>query len=300
MRKFLVTVGVALIVLLSLSGDNLAAQGNSDSYVLIFQTTEYNSRLGEAVDYFFNSVLKPEDNLALFSPQQPYNYSQKTRQNVPLKKLIERTKSVLKRDISVGAANHNSILENMAQLMNNIQSDLNDTGSTGGGFGGGITSTADLKKIMIQYRQLLTNLSSLRKLNEKLFLGFSKMFQQYQGQKNIVIFYEKEYRITPDRDTMNILRENSDLRFEVSELFVEENKDQLMDAQKIGEALKASGAKLHFIYLNKQVKRRQYMQYNEFSGDVYNTFSKIAEITGGTVTTTTKSSAALKKIFGEK
>jgi hypothetical protein len=42
------------------------------------------------------------------------------------------------------------------------------------------------------------------------------------------------------------------------------------------------------------------MEAKEFSGDIYNVFSKIAKETGGTVMIASRAGAALKEILGGK
>jgi hypothetical protein len=254
------------------------------NYVLMFQTLEYDKRLGDAVDYFLNEVLRPEDNLLLFTPQKPYNFSQKTRETTPLEKLIQVTKDVLKRDISMAASTYKDIIQQMEVVVRTFTD----------------PDTTQLKSLIAQYRQLKENLFNIRKLNEKLFIDLAAMFKQAQGKKHIIIFYEKRMRVIPNRQTMEKLRADSEVRYEVNEVLEAESSKEVMKVDTVIKALMDSGAKLDFIYLNTKVRRSRDMELREFSGDIYNVFTKIAKETGGTVMIASRAAAALKKIITGK
>lgn len=275
---------LAFFPLTPFTGNIYAQEPGPNNYILIFQAVEYDNRLGDAVDYFLNEVLKPEDNLILFTPQRHYNFSRKTRQTTPMEKLTEVTKNVLKRDISVGAATYKDIIQQMEIVIGTLRD----------------PTTTQVRSLVAQYRQLRENLSKIRKLNEKLFLDLANMFKQSKGKNHIFICYQKTIRVIPNRQTMERLRANAEVRYEVNEIFEAESSSDVLDADKVSKALKEAGAKLNFIYLKMKTKRRHDMEVREFSGDVYNVFSKIAKDTGGTVMIASRARAALKKIIENK
>lgn len=296
MKKFFLYGFLILAVLASTASTALAAKDHRN-FILIFQVTEYNAKIADGVDYFFNKILKPADMLSIFSPTKPYSFPPKTRQAHPVNKLIQRTKDVLKRDITVGTSNYQQTLQNMTQMVLDIS---NSWGPSGGGGLGGSANISDLKRQLILYRQMLADLRNMRKLNENLFLKLAAMFKKLKGENSLNIFYQKELRITPDRDTMEALRGMRDIRFDAIEAFDEDSSEEFMDVEKVSRVLKDAGVTLNFFYIQKQSIRRTGMQSKEFSGDVYSVFSKIAEATGGVVIATSKPSAALKKTFGGK
>ena len=270
---------IPLLVFLAFSGSIIAVEGAPAAYVLIFQGSEYDSKLGSAVDYFFNDLLKPEDSLLIITPQKPYNYSPQTRQSQSPAQMIQITKDVLKRDISMGAASYKSILEQMEIVVDSLSS---------GGAGG--------RSLLVQYRQLLENLRSIRKWNDDMFIKLAQMLKANKGENHIFIFYQTELRVIPDRSTLNNLRNDPELKFDVSEVFEGENFTNVIDVEKVSQALQESNVKLHFIYLKIKQRRRQGMEAKEFSGDIFNAFSKIARTTGGEVETTSRALPALKKV----
>jgi hypothetical protein len=264
------------------------------NYFLIFQLTEYNAKLSDAVDYFFEKILNPGDQLLILSPLKPYNYSQKTLQTQPKEKLIEMTKKILKRDIASNAAYHQQILNAMTQIVISIAEELG-TSPTGSSASGGSRLESQTKAYLVNYRQLLENLHNLRKLNEDLFLKLAELFKKTTGKNRLYIFYQKELRIIPNRETMDVLLENRDLKFDANEVFIQDSTKEFINVERVSHVLKESLVTLSFFYLNKQEKRRRDLEYKEFSTDIYNVFSKLARATGGIVISTSKPEAALKK-----
>ena len=288
MKKIFVN-GMAILLVLalcSLSGDVLAGaeEITSKNYVLMFHTLEYDARLGDAAEYFLKEVLKPGDNLLLFTPQRHYSFSQKTRETTPLEKLIQAAKDVLKRDISMEASTYKDIIQQMEILVRSFSD----------------PDTAQPKNLLTQYSQLKENLFAIRKLNEKLFLDLAGMFKQAKGENHIIILYEKRMRVIPNRKTMERLKANSEVRFDVNEVLEAESLKEVMNADTVIRALKDAGVKLDFVYLNTKVRYSRDMESKEFSGDIYNVFSKIAKETGGVLMIASRAEAALKEILGAK
>lgn len=292
MKKLCILSALILWILvpLGIAGNASPAANPGSNYILIFQITEYDSKLGDAVDYFFKKMLRPEDQLSILTPARPYNFTSKTRENYTIDQLVDQTKKVLKRDTTVGAANYEQILQAMEAVVREISSGMDSSYSMSGG-----SSGADIKAHMIQYRQLLGNMRSVRKLNENLFLKLAQSFKALPGKNYLFIFYQEELRVIPSRQAMDNLRENINYKADATELFEEESNEEFIDVEKVGQALKDASVTLNFLYIKKQAKRKQGMQFKEFSGDVYNVLSKLAAATGGYLEATSKAAAALKK-----
>lgn len=286
MKKFFVygMVILSLLTLFPFSSNIFAKEPAVKNWVLMFQDLEYDKRIGDAADYFLKEVIKPQDNLLLFTPVKPYSFSQKTRETTPLEKLIQITKDVLKRDISMEGATYKDIIQQMEVVVRTFTD----------------PNTAQPKNLLTQYRQLKENLFTIRKLNEKLFMDLAAKFKQAKGENHIIIFYEKRIRVIPNRQTLERLRTNAEVSFEVNEVLESESAKEVMNAETVIQALKDAAVTLDFIYLNTKMRQSRDMEVKEFSGDIYNVFSKIAQGTGGTVRIASRADAALKELIGGK
>jgi len=286
MKKIFVygMVILSLLTFFSFSGNVFAQETAVKNYVLMFQALEYDKRIGDAADYFLKEVIKPQDNLLLFTPQKPYSFSQKTRETTPQEKLLQITKDVLKRDISMEASTYKDIIQQMEVVVRTFTD----------------PDTAQPKNLLTQYRQLKENLFNIRRLNEKLFLDLAAMFKQAKGENHIIIFYEKRNRVVPTRQTMERLRANPEVRFEVNEVLESESAKEVMNVETVIQALKDAAVTVDFIYLNPKMRQSRDMEVKEFSGDIYNVFSKITKETGGTIRIASRADAALKELVGGK
>lgn len=280
------------------SMDNESAGGNNCNYIFIIHAKDYNSKLGDTVEYIFNKMLKPGDQLSIISPKKPYSYSKKTRETQTKEKLIELTKNVLKRDITIDASDYNQMLENMNQLVIQIH---DSAGAPSGDQAAGRSRTLSssviilIRNYMVNYRQLWKNILNLRKLNEDLFLKLAASFKNQKGKNYIYILYQKELRPIPKRDTLITLKDNREIRFDVMETFEQEKIEEFMDVNKVSRAMKDSSVTVNFVYINVHKSMGISIDMKEFSGDIYNVFSKLAKATGGIVVSTSKPEKALKK-----
>jgi hypothetical protein len=272
--------------------------GEPTSYLLIYQTHEYNSKLGDSVGYFFNQILKTTDMLTLFSPVRLYGYSPKTLQSQPMKALVKRTKDVLKKDTNIGAANYRNIENNMMEIVKQIAEFMGT--STGGGMSGRTGGGNEIKSLLTQYKNLVENYRGQRKLNTNLFVQLSQKLKTQKGRKFIYVVLQKTFRVIPDRDTMEALRETPAFAFLASEAFYEESTKDFLNTEQVSNALKDAGVIFNFIYVKTQKRRRPGFEFKELSGDIYNVLSKVAKASGGTVITTNKPTAAFKKMAAAK
>jgi hypothetical protein len=272
-----------------------AESAKSDNYIFIFQVARYDLNIAGAVDFIFNNIIKPEDSLTIFTPVKSYSFYKNTRKAQPNEKLIEITKKVLKRDITIGTADYNRMLEDMAQLIR----ELNDAGGTGSSTSTtGSTSlqgASTVKYILVNYSQLLDNIRSLRKLDGPFFLGLAQTFKNLKGKNYLYILYQKELRPIPRNSLIANLKDIREIRFDVMSLFETGIDKDIMDVKKVSQAMKAGSVTVNFIYINMALGKGMSTELKEFSSDIYDAFSKLAGATGGMVETTSKPVKVLKE-----
>ena len=262
------------------------------NFILLYNINEYNSKIADSVEYFFQNVLKKGDQLILLSPLKPYTFSQQTLKAKSTDELIQAAKTVLKRDVPVGASTYLNLVEQMKQVVTEIKMGVDSTAS-----GMARSSTgSDMKSLLIQYRQMLENMRQARKINDGLLLKFADIFKSQPGQTHLVVFYHQEMRPIPVRNTMSNLMKNKNLKFDAMDVFESDDSKETMNSQVVGETLVKSGICAHFIYLTKPSGRDRRFAMKDNSQDVYSVFSKMTDITGGVLETTAKPEAGLKQV----
>lgn len=300
-KKFLFVflISILLAVTAMSAGAPPAKSAKGNNYIFIFQVTRYDLNIDGAVDFIFNDIIKPKDSLTIFTPVKSYSFSKNTRRTQPKKKLVEVTKKVLKRDISIGTADYNRMLENMAQLIRELN-DAGGTGSSNSTTGStALQGASTIKNTLVNYRQLLDNIKSLRKLDEPFFLGLAQTCKNLEGKNYLYILYQKELRPIPRNSLISDLKDIQEIRFDVMSLFETGIDKDIMDVEKVGQAMKDGSVTVNFIYINLEIGKGMSTELKEFSTDIYGAFSKLARVTGGIVETTSKPAVALKKAVKE-
>ena len=292
--SFVFLMSILLTVTAMSTGAPPAESAKGNNYIFIFQVTRYDLNIAGAVDFIFNNIIKPEDSLTIFTPVKSYSFSKNTRKAQPKKKLVEVTKTVLKRDITIGTADYHRMLERMAQLIR----ELDDAGGTGSSQSTtGTTSlqggASTIKNTMINYSQLLENIRSLRKLDGPFFLGLAQTFKNLKGKNYLYILYQKELRPIPRNSRITDLKNIREIRFDVMSLFETGIDKDIME--KVSQAMKDGSVTVNFIYINMDMGKGMTTELKEFSTDIYNAFSKLARTTGGIVETTSKPVKVLKE-----
>ena len=106
-------IGLILVWVVICWSPALWSSDNSGrNFLLIFDVYEFTSEIGKTIDYFFNKIIKPNDELILLSPKEFYVFS-KQKLSVSKNQLIDRIKGILKKDTSIVGSNYRNILDEM-------------------------------------------------------------------------------------------------------------------------------------------------------------------------------------------
>ena len=259
----------------------------SRNFILIFQATEYTSKIADNIEFVFNQILLPGDRLILVTPEKPYNFSQQTLEKYTKDQLIDAIKKTLKRDISMLGASSESIVKAMRRIIKLLPNELGDK--------------ENIKQYLIQYKQLLGDFNTICKINESDLLELSDALKQVKGQSHIFLFYQQEFRPIPDYKTINDLSRIQDYKLDdLADLDVFELNKRIesINVKRMQEVFADVAVTFHFIYIKNPQGRLPRLIWKEHSVDMFNTFSELASETGGIVETTSKPDVAFRHAAG--
>ena len=284
MEKKIHVLSVFLVLILLI----LAVSGGEKpkNIMLLFDIKDYNKEIDYTIDLFFQKSLSSKDQLIIMTPANKlYSYSSRVLSESK-NKINEEVKDTIKKHTSISGADYRNIYTQMLSLVDEIRQD---------------TTSQDIKNLIAAYEYSREELRLTRRINEKLLLEFSDVFirsKKVTGdtENHVYLFFQKENRPIPDKDTMNTLRENRDIAFKVMEVFLEERSKTDFATEEIGKKFKEAEVKFNFIYISpKKISEKRY-QFIDNSGDFYSAMSKIVEITGGKKITTTQPKAVFEDI----
>ncbi len=234
-------------------------------FVLVFEVIDYSRRLDEVIDYFFDNVFAPEDNLAIVTPVNTYHLNSDLFAQKPIQEVSDELKRKLKKDIRTGNAEYKSIMRSI------ISGDAT----------------------YIDYFRL----KNMRRLEQKKVLDFAETLKKIEGQKNVFFLYQRDAIPGSNAAIGNLT--TADYLYSTDEL----ERDIAFDVDKVKQAFSDSLISAHFIYITNTEQYQQSVLNLEPSGDITKDWSmhtfgalfEVAKATGGVTDSSANPAASFQK-----
>lgn len=253
-------------------------------FYLLFQLTDYNPRLADAIDHLFENVLTPQDSLVLMTPRQNYTLPSEALASRPPDKLAKEMKDILRKDIKIGSSDYRSLMRDLKRLVRSL---------SGTSHMGGISSTSSMdanlgiEYLLSSYRNTLEKIETLRFVEEKTFLNFAAQIKQFPGQKNVFLFYQREYRPEIQARIMDqmlsMYQDQHNIIGDVQDLMQFYHRQIRLNTLTLQRAFADASIFLNFIFMDKNIEDYTGIDMREQSEDVFKTFTQLAKATGGVV-----------------
>jgi VWFA-related protein len=225
-------------------------------FLLMFELSDWLPRLNEALEYFFDQVLLPQDSLAVVTPAQTYHFKQEAWTRLPKEKIFQQLKEKLRQDIVTGNIQYKSALKGIERLFT-------------------FAVPQDLKQIM--YMDQVGFLQQLKVVDEKRMESLAEHLKGIPGQKHVFMFYQEE--VVPVLPGL----EDSYRPDLIKDIFFDENRIRSLFAD--------SSISVHFLFISNKgmfgeistMETIQPLRVELFdqSGQIYGAFREVAEATGG-------------------
>jgi VWFA-related protein len=263
---------------------SLATPDISRSFIFLFQCTDYNPQISEAIDYFFQQVLLKGDTLAVMTPLGRYALSKQALRSKSKNQLSRDLESKIRRDTIIGAGEYNSLLNDLKRIVRSIASSAGARPALTG-IDSDAGSGFDLELQLPRYKETLDRLDVIRMVDEQKLITFAHQLKPLDGQKIVFFFYQREFRPEIEARILNqIITLNQD-RPEIlnyaQDLFLMYNRSIEYHADRITEAFSDSSVMFNFIYMHKEPEDIRGIKMQEQSEDVFNLFTQVALATGG-------------------
>ena len=251
----------------------------SRTFFLFFVIYEYDAKLREALKYFVDNVLTPEDQLFVVTSRKTYRLKKELVASAPKAAIADQLAGLLRKDILAGEMAYRNILGRLKQMSGSKvrpiegqmidPSDLADMGF------------ASDEAFMMQYRSDLDQLERLRQLDESQLFNFADHLKSLGGKKHIFVFYQREFVPTLNREKMIKYANDpvlSQLSADVSGLY---KKMTSVAVERLRSAYADSSVTIDFLFLTTIPTDISRDQMEERQWDVYQAFSEMAHATGG-------------------
>jgi hypothetical protein len=293
MRHSLVSALITIpVIFLTLAASSpLPAAVGSRNLIVYFEFLDNGNGVEEAVEYVFNQMLGPEDQLLIQSPAKLYGFSRAILSR-PKTELIAMMQEKLRGDIAQTAQGYKQIIKDLEVTASNITALAYPSGAPASG----ANPSKDMNELFILYRQGLTQLNQLRRINEASLRQITGAFRGQKGENHLIILLERELRPIPIREALNVLADMPVFAMQSNELFSTSNRKEPFDITAMTSYFQQMPLTQHFIYITSKNASATGNLF-ENSGDTYAAFSKIAKATGGICETTAEPVAGLESII---
>ena len=264
----------------------------SRTFYFLFQLTDWDPKIGEAVDYFFNDVFQTGDSLVIQTPERTLRLSPQVFQSRPKEQTSKELVKILRKDIQLGNSRYKTTMRNLRRLIGEIKS---ASGVTTGGVptdptdtGGGLQdSSLTLELLLPRYTDAIREMDELRFVDPQTFLSFAASLKQQPNQKNVYLFYQREFRpeISPSilSEMQLNFQDKPHIIGRLTELFDLYKRNVRFDGRQINEAFADSSILFNFLFSDKPAERYSGIVMREQSEDIFKIFSDVAQATGGIV-----------------
>jgi len=272
-------------------------------FFLFFEISEYTPKIGDAIDYFHENVLVPNDNLVIVTPMNTYKLRKRVLEFQTKKELSQQLKDLLRKEALIGNAEYRGAVQDLVGLAKSLSA--NSPGGPGNdaaqldeytlpGYG-----RMPFEKQLMKYLNTLERIRKLRRVDQQKLLDFARVLKNETGQKYVFMIYQREYipQIEPSilnkylafyQDKPHVLRGLYDMT-ETS------RRDISFDVERVKQVYADSSISIHFLFLTPAIEHVQGVYFQERSEDIYGAFREMADATGGFVDSSANPASSFKR-----
>jgi len=274
------------------------APETSRCFYLFFQITDYSPKIKEALHYFIQNVLIPGDNLIVVTPLKTYRMKDEALDAKPREEIVNEIKDLLRKDAIAGSSEYRSTLDELTKIAGALtaalapEDEMNPARKLDQFMGGeyeemgGLEPEDKIELLSTMYTSVLEKLENMRIIDQYRLLEFAKFLKDKEGQKYVLLFYQREFlpQIDPAvmSQTVGKFQSLQHVMQKISDLFHLYKRDISIDVDMVKQAYADSSASIHFMYFTKPAEHIPGIRFEERSEDIYASFKEMARATGGT------------------
>jgi VWFA-related protein len=263
----------------------------SRNFFLFFEISEYTSRMGDAIDFFVDNVLLPQDKLWVITPMKAHRMREKVFEFRTKEDIREEFKSLLKKETAVGSSAYKSVLRDIEGIANALAAYINPRAQAGNDPTNFDIDEDEpgppLEELCATYAACLSRLENLRKVDQLQLLDFAKFLKNMEGQKYVFLFYQREFIPRLDSQIMQMVQvghqNNIAFTYAITNLQDFFKRDINFDVDLIKRAYADASVAIHFLFFSKPAESKFGLSMDEESNDIYGAFREMAHATGGFV-----------------
>jgi len=96
------------------------------NFILMFEIIDYLPKIGESIDYFFDNILLPGDELTVFTPVKSYKFNNKSFEMFSKDAIANNLKETLRSDSITGNSEYRSVLRELEEVLTMENLDIDE------------------------------------------------------------------------------------------------------------------------------------------------------------------------------
>lgn len=273
------------------------------SFFLFFEISEYTPEIGDAVDYFYENVLVPGDNLVIVTPMNTYKLRNRVLEYQSKQELSKQLKDLLRNETLRGNAEYRGAVQELVGIVKSLSAGKSgDTGKLSqpldeyglSGYGG-----LRLEKQLVKYMNTLGRIEKFRQVDQQRLLKFAEILKSNDGQKYIFLIYQREYLPQIEPSVLNKYiaqyEDEPHILHGLYGLFETTRRDLSFDVDLVKQTYADSSISIHFLFLTPPIKHAQGVYFQERSAGIFSAFKEMAKATGGFIDSSANTVASLKR-----
>jgi hypothetical protein len=230
-------------------------------YILYLELMEYVPGIGDALDFFFNDVLDPEDSLLVVTPVKTYKFHTDVLASLPRRQVSDKCKAILKKDIQTGYSQYRRLMRDFYRLVEEQYPG----------------EQLDVKESKLF--DYLRRMRDLTEITESQVMGFADKLKSFDGEKHVFLMLQRDvlpmYDFTYDKEARQAQLVRP-VRF---------------DVDKVKRFFSDASITIHCLYITRMPSyaSQPMMQtgsvpessFRDLSSDIFSSFREMAAATGG-------------------
>ncbi len=291
-------------------GTRTAQPDTGRHFYLFFELTEYDPKVGQALEYFVREVLASGDELVVVTPLKTYRMKSDILKEASRALVLEKILGLLRRDVQIGNAEYLGIIDDLKGLAMAMAGAIGMSGTDpqqrlrqamGDPFG--FTDSLfevqrSVEEQLQSYADCLSRLENIRNVDEVKVNDLARYLRDQSGQKEMFLFYQREF--VPKIDTsvlnaiMSLYNQRPDITQSALSVFEFFRREETLDIEAVKRLYADSGAAIHFLYLTRPAPKVRGLTMEERSEDIFSPFREMSLATGGFAGSTANIHAAMK------
>ena len=146
----------------------------SRTFVLMFEIIEYLPKIGEVLDYFFESVIRPGDSLIIATPTKTYNLNSKALESVSGEEIANELKGKIRADAIRSRSEYRRLLLHIRDIQDH--------------------AIVNKREMLMDALRLLKDLTYF---DVKKAEAFAEFIKANDGQKQVFFFFQERLSLWP-------------------------------------------------------------------------------------------------------